>query len=187
MNVSQQAKDSYMSFIVGGRYYAVCVVNVLEVVETSDISPLPGAPDYVEGIMNFRNEVLPVINTRKRLKITDLDNNNKPNKYSVVFETETSSGLKHFCALVDKVINVEEYTKNDIKIVDDLQNTAAAAPYIKGVITNKEKGFVYVILAEKIISPNDLETIKNIMGSENNQSEIATENNSENGGGFEFF
>ena len=181
MNLSQQVKDSYMSFMVGGRHYAVCVIYVLEVVVADDISPLPGTPEYVEGIMNFRNEVLPVINMRKRLSIVDLNAQKNPNKYAVVFDIETQAGQKRFCLLVDKVINVEEFTKNDIKTIDNLQNTASAAPYIKGVVNSDNGEFVYVIIPEKIISKQDMESLQNIM----ENSQIINENNENEG--FEFF
>ena len=82
---------------------------------------------------------------------------------------------------MDKVTNVEEFTKNDIKTIDNLQNTASAAPYIKGVVNRDNGEFVYVIIPEKIISKQDIESLQNIM----ENSQIINENNENEG--FEFF
>ncbi|MCQ2973803.1 MAG: chemotaxis protein CheW [Bacteroidales bacterium] len=158
-----RAKDSYMLFQVGGRKYAVSVNNVLEVTETSSLSPLPGAPAYVEGVIKFRDEVLPVINTMKRLGIAPLNNNDKPNEYNVIFEVDTDLGTKRFGALVDKVLSVVDYADDEIKIVDDLQKCAVAAPYIKGVVVENSNEFIFVILADKIISINDYKSINKVL------------------------
>lgn len=156
------SQESYMIFRVGGRNCAVAVASVLEVSECDNISPLPGAPTFVVGIRKFRDEVLPIIDTVKRLNIPKTDSGDTPNKYIVVFEVEAGSGKKRFGALVDKVLAVSEIASNAVKVVDDFDKATASAPYIKGVI-NSDGGFTYVLLPEHFFSQKDFQRLDTVM------------------------
>ncbi len=158
-----QQKESYMIFRVGGRMCAVSVANVLEVSESDDITPLPGAPEYMVGIKRFRENIIPVIDTVRRLHIPVVENNDKPNKYTVVFEIKTSNGAKRFGSLVDKVLVVKELQNSEIKMVEDIEKSTAGAVYIKGVITGEDGAFTYVLLPEQFFSNQEFANIETAM------------------------
>ena len=143
-------KESFIIFRVGGRNFATSVSNVLEVTENKELSPLPGAPEYVSGIKKFRDGVIPIVNTIEKLEIEKQETSDKPNKYIVVFEIKVSSETKRFGALIDKVLSVGELSTSSVKVVDDIQDAMSPAPYIKGVI-NSPQGFIYVLLPEFIL------------------------------------
>jgi chemotaxis signal transduction protein len=48
-------------FRLGAYHYALPLDAIGEVVESGDITPLPGAPDFVMGLANVRGEIIPVI------------------------------------------------------------------------------------------------------------------------------
>lgn len=54
-------------FDVGGSRYALSAIDVREVFRAVAITPLPEAPAIVEGVIDVRGEVLPVIDLRRRL------------------------------------------------------------------------------------------------------------------------
>jgi purine-binding chemotaxis protein CheW len=151
-------KNSFILFRAGGRNFAVSVSNVLEVTESKNISPLPGAPAYVAGIKKFRDEAIPVINTVERLDIEPLENSDTPGKYVAVFEISTPGGIKRFGSLVDKVLSVTELNVSTIKVADEIDKAMAPAPYIKGVV-NTGQDFIYVLLPEYFFTKSDLQKI----------------------------
>jgi purine-binding chemotaxis protein CheW len=53
-------------FEVGGQKYGLPTVDVRELVRAVAITPLPGAPALIEGIVNVRGRVVPVLNVRAR-------------------------------------------------------------------------------------------------------------------------
>ena len=67
MNSSIQKSDTYILFQLGDTYFAMnsFVVKQLDIVEA--ITLVPGAPEYVEGIVFSRGIVIPVVNLRLRL------------------------------------------------------------------------------------------------------------------------
>ncbi len=142
---------------------AVSVANVLEVSESDDITPLPGAPAYMMGIKKFRETIIPVIDTVSHLNIPVVENNDKPNKYTVVFEIKTSNGNKRFGSLVDKVLVVKELSTSEIKTVEDIEKSTTGAAYIKRVITDEQGAFTYVLLPEQFFSNQDFANIESAM------------------------
>jgi purine-binding chemotaxis protein CheW len=66
-----------VTFKLDDQEYGLSIENVVEVVRMVAITRIPRAPDVVEGVINLRGRVVPVINLRKRFgappKRRDLD------------------------------------------------------------------------------------------------------------------
>ncbi len=62
-----------VTFHIGDEEFAVDILNIQGINRMVEITKVPNAPDYVEGIINLRGRVLPVINLRKRLEMADKD------------------------------------------------------------------------------------------------------------------
>jgi purine-binding chemotaxis protein CheW len=56
-------------FTLEGQRYALPVGDVRELVRATRLTPLPRAPDVVEGLMNLRGELLPVLSLRRRFRL----------------------------------------------------------------------------------------------------------------------
>ena len=59
----------WVTYRLGDETYGINVMQVQEVLRYTEIAPVPGAPDYVLGIINLRGNVVTVIDTRARLLI----------------------------------------------------------------------------------------------------------------------
>ena len=53
--------------------YALYLAAVERVVRVADITPLPGAPDVVLGVVNVQGRIVPVFNTRRRFSLPERD------------------------------------------------------------------------------------------------------------------
>ena len=56
-------------FEVAGRIYALDVANVREVVRWQAATPLPGAPDLIEGVIDLRGAVVPIVDLGRALGV----------------------------------------------------------------------------------------------------------------------
>ena len=56
-------------FEAGGQRYGLPIVDVRELVRAVMITPLPNAPAVIEGVVNVRGLVLPVLNVRARFRL----------------------------------------------------------------------------------------------------------------------
>ncbi|MFL5157823.1 MAG: chemotaxis protein CheW [Microvirga sp.] len=66
---SSDGDEQFIVFQLGGEEYGLPVASVDEVVRVPEtLSRLPKAPDFIEGVMNLRGHVVPVIDQRRRFK-----------------------------------------------------------------------------------------------------------------------
>ena len=64
-----QESKQVVVFQLQGEEYAVDIKIVNEVIETPKIKPIPQSEEYVEGIVNLRDKVVPIINLGKALNL----------------------------------------------------------------------------------------------------------------------
>lgn len=62
-------RNRYVSFSVGSGRYCIPVDQVVQIVRPENILDVPKAPSYVDGAINVRGDVIPVVNLRARLGI----------------------------------------------------------------------------------------------------------------------
>jgi purine-binding chemotaxis protein CheW len=60
-----------LTFRLDDQEYALNIANVVQVVRMVAVTRSPKAPEYVEGMINLRGKVIPVINLRKRFLLPD--------------------------------------------------------------------------------------------------------------------
>ncbi len=62
-----------VSFQVGEEEFAVDILKVQEINRMVDITRVPKSPHFVEGVINLRGKVIPIIDLRKRLRVTNTE------------------------------------------------------------------------------------------------------------------
>lgn len=58
-----------VSFHLGGEEYALEILKVQEIIRMVDLTRVPNSPDFVEGVINLRGKVIPVIGLRRRFHL----------------------------------------------------------------------------------------------------------------------
>ncbi len=149
-------KSTYLTFVLGDELFAVNVVNVLEVLEQQQITRVPKVPEHILGIINFRGDILPVVNTRAMFSLPSNDEETK--KYIIVYDLSRNDKSYIVSATADGVKDVIEISPDEIKPVPEM-GLNFDVRYIAGVIRRDEK-FILLLHPEKVFSPNDAETVK---------------------------
>ncbi len=129
----------FVTFILKDETYGINVMQVQEVLRVIEIAPVPGAPNYVLGIINLRGNVVTVIDTRGRfgLPSTEVDDSSR----IIVIESEKQVvGI-----LVDAVSEVVELRSNEIEVVPNVGNDESSR-YIQGVATREDSLLILVDL-----------------------------------------
>jgi purine-binding chemotaxis protein CheW len=65
-DASASAPVQFISFAIGGEHYGVDIIAVREIKGWSEITHLPGQPDYMRGVLNLRGAIVPVVDLRCR-------------------------------------------------------------------------------------------------------------------------
>ncbi|MBX3044503.1 MAG: chemotaxis protein CheW [Candidatus Kapabacteria bacterium] len=73
---SKEQKDDILqlvSFNIGEEEFGVDILKVQEIIRLVEITRVPNAPHFVEGVINLRGKVIPVIDLRKRLGMVSIE------------------------------------------------------------------------------------------------------------------
>lgn len=135
------------TFRLGDELYGVNVMQIREVLRYTEITPVPGAPFFVLGIINLRGNVVTVIDTRSRFGLPrgGVDNNSR----IVVVEVDNQVvGM-----LVDSVAEVTYIKKSDIEIAPNVGNEETSK-FIQGVCNKNDELLILVELEKMIESTN---------------------------------
>lgn len=61
-----------VSFHVGEEEFGLDILSVQEIIRVQQLTRVPNSPDFVDGVINLRGKVIPVIALRKRFGLQDL-------------------------------------------------------------------------------------------------------------------
>ena len=137
----------WVTFQLEEETYGINVMQVREVLRYNDIASVPGAPDYVLGIINLRGNVVTVIDTRSRFglmhgEITD-------NTRIIVIECDRQViGI-----LVDSVAEVVYLRSSEIDTTPSV-GTDESAKFIQGV-SNRDGKLLILVELNKLLSEDE--------------------------------
>ncbi len=63
------AHDRYVVFCLGETRFAVPILQVLRIVRLTPITRVPNAPPFLEGVVTYRGQAVPIIDLHKRLAL----------------------------------------------------------------------------------------------------------------------
>jgi purine-binding chemotaxis protein CheW len=127
-NSSGQNPDQLLqlvSFQVGGEDFGLDILRVQEIIRVQDLTRVPNSPGFVDGVINLRGKVIPVIALRKRLGL-DNQAHDKQTRIVVVEAKETVLGF-----IVDSVSQVLRISAGAVEPPPRLGKVARE--YVSGV------------------------------------------------------
>jgi purine-binding chemotaxis protein CheW len=131
-----------VNFTIGEVDYGVPVEQVREVRDMQAVTPVPGAPSYVEGVTNLRGQIITVMDLRTRLNLQKKEGGGE--KIIVIELGKVAVGV-----VVDAVTEVSTIAGADIE--RHMQVTKQLEDYLVGVGKQEEK-LVVILDLHKIIS-----------------------------------
>ena len=144
----------WVTFQLEQETYGINVMQVQEVLRYSEIAPVPGAPNYVLGIINLRGNVVTVIDTRLRfgLQTTEVTDNSR----IVIIESEQQViGI-----LVDSVAEVVYLKTSEIDSAPNV-GTDESARFIQGV-SNRDDELLILVDLDKMLTDEEWDEISRL-------------------------
>jgi len=125
----------FLSFNLEDKFFGVSLENVKEIVEETEITPVPLSEEYLEGVMNLRGEPVTVINLRKKLGLPGVS---ASREIILCLINGVKIGLRP-----DRVLDIHEISDSEIKNVPSGLKGEIESKYLKGIVQLKEK---YIII-----------------------------------------
>ncbi len=141
----------WVTYHLGDEHYGIAVMQVQEVLRVTEITPVPGAPEYVLGIINLRGNVVTVLDTRKRFGMPskELDD---ASRIIIIEAGEQVVGL-----LVDSVAEVVYLRASEIESAPNIGNEDSSR-YIQGVHSS-EGNLLIMIDVNKLLTEDEWQDV----------------------------
>ena len=142
----------WVTFKLDEEIYGINVMQVQEVLRLTEIAPVPGAPDYVMGIVNLRGNVVTVIDTRKRFGLFQKE----PDDATRIVIVEVDKQV--IGMLVDSVAEVVNLSTSEIESTPNLGEDNESSRYIQGV-HSKGDDILILIDVDKMLSETEWDAV----------------------------
>ena len=139
--------DKLVVFRLGDDFFASDVHDVERVLRYTVPTPVPDMPAYIEGVMDYQDRVVPVVNMRLRLELPPMEARS---------ETRTlvlNVGGEYVGAVVDAVTEVAPYDAKSVSPPPKMFR-GLAAQYLKGIVKQGERLVIYLDV-EHILSSTE--------------------------------
>ena len=152
--VSEGELLQLVSFVVGDEEFAVPILSVQEINRMMQITRVPQSPEYVEGVINLRGKIIPVIDLRKRFSMGEL----KDTTDARIIVVEVDNRVIGFT--VDRV---NEVLRINSDIVDPPPSICSniSTDYIQGVGKLNDRLLIMLNL-EKLFADYDIDELEHI-------------------------
>jgi purine-binding chemotaxis protein CheW len=131
-NQEQLAEEQLVVFEIAGECYGVEISRVQEIDRLQPITVVPQVPDFIQGIINLRGRVTPVVDLRKRLGLPNVEET--PRTRIVVVKTEHEwVGL-----IVDAVSEVLRISSDCVEPPSSMVVTTDTA-FVRGIAKLQER------------------------------------------------
>jgi purine-binding chemotaxis protein CheW len=129
-----------VSFNIGTEEFGVDILKVQEINRMVEITKVPRSPEFVEGIINLRGKVIPIIDLRKRFSMEAAEHD-KNTRIVVVDIDGQVMGM-----IVDAVSEVLRIPTNTIEPPPDVV-AGIDSEYIRGVAKLQDRLLIFLDLA----------------------------------------
>lgn len=144
-----------VTFRLGNEEYSLDILKVQEIIRHMELTRVPRTPDFVDGVINLRGRVIPVLDLRKRFGLA-ADERTNETRIIVVDVDETTVGLK-----VDAVSEVLRLPADTVEPAPAIV-TGSESDYIKGV--GKLEGRLLILLdVGRILSRTERDALGNVV------------------------
>jgi purine-binding chemotaxis protein CheW len=152
-----QAEEQLVTFSINKEEYGVRIMQVQEINRVTDITSVPRAPHFVDGVTNLRGNVIPVINIRELFGLENKDIDDRT-RIIIVDIGGAKTGLR-----VDQVNEVLRLMKQDIEKTPSIVTAGGANRYMDGVCKiDSGKRMVVLLDVERILDEKELKFLSEI-------------------------
>ena len=136
----------YLTFLLDGEEYGLKILKVREIINIMDVTQVPQTRDFVEGVINLRGKVIPVVDLRSKFELPRTEYNHQT--CIIVVDVGMMIGI-----IVDTVQEVHDIPSTSIEPPPQVGRTVDTS-YILGM--GKVKDDIKILLdIDKVLMSDD--------------------------------
>lgn len=141
--------EKYLTFLCDNQLFAINILQISQIIQVPQITPLPNFAPYIRGMVNLREDMIPIMDLRLRL--------GQPEKQYdaqtcilIVTVADSSFGL-----IVDAANNVETIQNEEIN--DPPGQGGGESSYLIGIA--KRESVILILDAAALLAPAELDSL----------------------------
>jgi len=156
---SDRRAGKYLIFQLGREEFGAGVMKVREIMKMQEITTVPQTLPFVEGVINLRGRVIPVVDLRTKFGLERQEHTDRT--CIIVVRAQSSEGEMPMGVIVDGVVEVLTLNAADIEDTPDF-GQGVSSPYLLGMA--KIKGKVKILLdIDEVLNRQELQGINSIL------------------------
>jgi purine-binding chemotaxis protein CheW len=145
-----------VGFKIGKEIFGVDILMVQEIIRSAPITYVPNSPEFVEGVINLRGSIIPVIDLRKRL---NLHSASYAKEKDWILILDISGRVTGF--IVDSVTEVIKVQENSIDPPPDILVAGLHSQYIRGVC-EVDSNLLILLDFSRILLVDEVKKLKSV-------------------------
>ncbi|MDB6154966.1 MAG: hypothetical protein JWL90_3419, partial [Chthoniobacteraceae bacterium] len=138
-------QEQWVSFLTGGEEFALPISEVFEIGRVETITRIPSAPKFIQGVINLRGEIVPVIDLRKRFGLEALAATNRTR--ILYFQT----GVVKVGLIVDGVSQILSLAPSDFTPPPPSICSKRVLEYLSGIAHYKDR-MILLLNSESLLT-----------------------------------
>lgn len=145
-----------MVFRLGGEFYGLDISNVHSIEKNLTVVHVPNSSPNIKGIINLRNEIIPVINLKSKFGLNDDGADRQPHELIIINLTDNRIALT-----IDEVEKIYLITSDDISDMPPIAK-GNGVTYFSGVVKLDDK-LAIIVDPTELLSDEEREAVEKIV------------------------
>lgn len=142
----------FLIFLVKDEYFGIDVFKVVEIIKPTRFHHVYDLPEFIEGLINLRGELIPVVSLRKRFGLED---NAEKSRIIIVRTDNEKIGIQ-----VDNVLEIADIQEDKISKPSKLFK-GFKAEFIDAVAELKDSRVAIILNIDRVLTTEEKIMIKN--------------------------
>lgn len=163
------AESQFVTFQIGEEEYGIDIMLVQEIIRYKKSTRVFNTNPVIEGVINFRGKVIPVINMRRKFNLSE----GEYDEFTVIIVIEVEN--KTIGMVVDRVSDIMSFDTDDMQLVDREFADDIRSEHLKGMGKSEER-IVLLLDPQKILSLSELRDLQKVAPQQEKMPEEKTDN-----------
>jgi purine-binding chemotaxis protein CheW len=146
-----------VGFKIGKETFGVDILMVQEIIRSAVITAVPNSPEFIEGVINLRGSIIPVIDLRKRLNLRQKKEKREESAAIWILIINVEDRVTGF--IVDSVTKVLKIQTSSIELPPDIVVAGLKSQYIQGVC-EIDTGLLILLDFSRILQVKEIKKLK---------------------------
>ena len=147
--------DQYLTFILAGEEYGVDILRVQEIKGWDTVTPIPNTPSYVDGVINLRGAIIPVVDLRRRFGLSNLDHG--PTTVMIILKVHNEGRERVMGMVVDAVSEVYNINGNELQPTPEFGGVINIE-FLRGLASVENK-MIIVLDIDHLLNTNEMKQL----------------------------